>query len=121
MDSTRIILSALWIAAMLTALLGDVLRVFAGDFTPGKIDGEVAAAWTWVVAALAMLVPIVMLVLSLVVGVPTIRWVSIVVAGLFIVFNLVGLPYDGAYDNLLIGVIVVFCGFVIWTAWQWEV
>lgn len=68
-----------------------------------------------------MLVPIVMSVLSLVVGVPAIGWISIVVAALFILFNLVGLPCDGAYDNLLIGVLVVFCGFVVWTAWQWEV
>ena len=120
MDSTRIILATLWVAVMLTALLGDVLRIFAGDFTAGRIDGEEAAAWTWIAAALAMLVPIVMAVLSLVVAFPAIRWASIVVGGLFILFNLAGLPYDGAYDNLLIGVLIVWCGFVIWTAWQWQ-
>lgn len=120
MDDTRIVLSALWIAIMLTALLGDVLRIFAGDFTAGEIDGQAASSWMWIAAALAMLVPIVMLLLSLVIGFPAIRWISIVVGALFLVFNLVGLPYEGAYDNLLIGVIVVFCGIVIWTAWQWE-
>jgi hypothetical protein len=35
----RIILSGLWVALMLTYLLGDVLRVFAGDMTPGEIAG----------------------------------------------------------------------------------
>ena len=29
----RILLSGLWVAVMLTYLLGDVLRIFSGDFT----------------------------------------------------------------------------------------
>ncbi len=39
MVDTRIVLSGLWIALMLTYLLGDVLRIFAGDFEPGKLAG----------------------------------------------------------------------------------
>ena len=39
MKDVRIILSGLWVATMLTYLLGDVLRVFAGDATPGEVDG----------------------------------------------------------------------------------
>ena len=35
MADVRIILSGLWVAVMLTYLLGDVLRLFAGDVTPG--------------------------------------------------------------------------------------
>jgi hypothetical protein len=31
MADVRVILSGLWVAVMLTYLLGDVLRVFAGD------------------------------------------------------------------------------------------
>jgi hypothetical protein len=34
---TRIALSGLWVALMLTYLLGDVMRIFTGDFEPGKI------------------------------------------------------------------------------------
>ena len=45
MDETRIVLAGLWVALMLTYLLGDVLRIFAGDFTPGQIDGEPATQW----------------------------------------------------------------------------
>ncbi len=33
MEDVRIILSGVWVALMLTYLLGDVLRIFAGDFT----------------------------------------------------------------------------------------
>src|SRR6266581_6599905 len=40
MEDVRIILSASWIALMLTYLLGDVLRIYAGDFKPGKIAGR---------------------------------------------------------------------------------
>ena len=39
MPDTRIILSALWVALMLTYLLGDVLRIFSGDFVEGEIGG----------------------------------------------------------------------------------
>jgi hypothetical protein len=32
MEDVRIILSALWVALMLTYLLGDAMRIFSGDF-----------------------------------------------------------------------------------------
>lgn len=115
----RIILSGLWIAIMLTYLLGDVLRVFAGDFTPGKLDGQEATQWMWFMAALLMLVPIVMVVLSLIVAYPAIRWISIVASVLLVIFNLAGLPYEGFYDNFLIVVSFVFNGLVVWYAWTW--
>ena len=39
MPDTRITLAGLWVAVMLTYLLGDVLRIFAGDFESGKLSG----------------------------------------------------------------------------------
>ena len=65
MEDVRIILSGVWVALMLTYLLGDVLRIFAGDFTAGEIDGREATQWMWFLAALILLIPIVMVVLSL--------------------------------------------------------
>jgi len=115
----RIILSGLWVAVMLTYLLGDVLRLFAGDMTPGEIDGRPATQGMWLGAAAIMLIPIVMVVLSLILPYPAIRWVSIVVAILAVVFNLFGLPYDGMYDNFLIIVSFVFNGLIVWYAWKW--
>lgn len=119
MESVRIILSGLWVALMLTYLLGDVLRTFAGDFVAGEIDGQEANQWMWVLAATAMLIPIVMLVLSLTLAYPAVRWVSIVAAVFLVLFNLAGLPYDGLYDNYLIVVGFVFNGLIIWYAWTW--
>lgn len=119
MADVRIILSGLWVAVMLTYLLGDVLRLFAGDMTPGEIDGQPATQGMWLGAAAIMLIPIVMVVLSLILPYPAIRWVSVVVAILAVVFNLFGLPYDGMYDNFLIIVSFVFNALIVWYAWKW--
>ena len=119
MESVRIILSGLWVAMMLTFLLGDVLRLFAGRITPGEIEGEEATQVIWLGAAAIMLVPIIMVVVSLTVPYPAIRWVTIVASVLFVVFNIAGLPYVGWYDNFLIAVSFVFNGLIIWYAWTW--
>ena len=119
MTEVRVILSALWVALMLTYLLGDVLRIFAGDFTPGKIDGAEPNQWMWVLAAAMMLIPIAMVVLSLTVPYPAIRWVAIVASVFLVLFNLAGLPYDGLYDNILIVVGFIINGFIVWYAWTW--
>ena len=117
---TRIVLSGLWIAVMLTYLLGDVLRIFAGDAEPGKLAGGMPATQgAWLLIAVIMLVPIIMIVLTLTLKYPAIRWVNIAVAIIVVIFNLVGLPYKGAYDNFLIVVSFVFNGLTIWYAWKW--
>jgi hypothetical protein len=120
MDGTRITLAALWVSVMLIFLLGDVLRIFAGDFTAGEMGGKPVGESQWMLAAVIMLVPIVMIILSLLLPFPLARWACIVVALLFVVFNLFGLPYPGMYDNFLIGVSFVFCGLIVWYAWTWQ-
>jgi hypothetical protein len=105
---------------MLTYLLGDVLRVFAGDFESGKIAGDFQPTQAmWLLIAVIMLIPIVMLVLTLTLKYPAIRWVNIVAAIFLVVFNIFGLPYPGAYDNFLIGVSFVFNALTVWYAWKW--
>ena len=120
MPDTRVVLAGLWVALMLIYLLGDVLRIFAGDMQPGKLAGGVEATPTMgLLIAVIMLVPIAMLVLPLTVADPAIRWVTIVAAVAVALFNVVGLPYPGAYDNFLIVVSIVFCGLIVWYAWTW--
>jgi hypothetical protein len=120
MADTRIVLSGLWVAVMLTYLLGDVLRVFAGDFEPGKLArGFQATQATWLLIAAIMLVPILLVVLTLTLTYPAVRTVNIIVALLLIVFNALGLPYKGAYDNFLIGVSFLFNLLTVWYAWKW--
>ncbi len=65
MDETRIVLSGIWVALMLTYLLGDVLRIFAGGITPGEISGKQVSQGAWLGMAVLMLIPIVMVVLTL--------------------------------------------------------
>ncbi len=116
---TRITLAGLWVALMLTYLLGDVLRIFAGDFEPGKVMGTQPTQTMWLVIAVIMLIPIVMVVLTLTLPLPAIRWANIIAAAFLVVFNLAGLPYPGAYDNFLIVVSIVFNALTVWTAWKW--
>ena len=120
MEDVRIILTGIWIALMLTYLLGDVIRIFAGDFTPGKIEGKKMTQGMLMLMALLMLIPIVMVVLSLTLSYPMIRWVSIVAAGFLFVFNLTGVrTYPGVYDRFLIIVGLVFNVLTVWYAWLW--
>jgi hypothetical protein len=123
MEDTRIILAGLWVALMLTYLWGDVLRIFAGDFEPGKIGGLRPAMQPtqgmWLLIAVLFLTPIVMVVLNLTLTYPAIRWANIIVAVFFVVLNLAGLPYPGAYDNFLIIVSFVWNALTVWYAWKW--
>ncbi len=121
MEKVRIILSGLWATLMFTYLLGDVLRIFAGDFKAGEMMGGVQGTPAiWIAAALLMLIPIVMVVLSLTVKYPLIRWVTIIAAIILFVFNLVGLPtYSSLYDRFLIAVGLVFNVVTVWYAWKW--
>ena len=119
MLDTRIVLSGIWVATMLTYLWGDVLRIMAGDVKLGEIEGAVPTQGMWLGIAAIMLIPIIMVVLTLTVKYPAIRWVNIIVAIIVVVFNLVSLPYKGAYDNFLIIVSFVFNALIIWYAWKW--
>jgi hypothetical protein len=120
MQDVQIILSGLWVAVMLTYLLGDVLRIFAGDFKAGEIEGKKITQKLLMGIAILMLVPIVMLLLSLTLVFPVNRWVNIIAAiGLF-GFNLIGLPtYPGVYDKFLIIVGLAFNVLTVWYAWTW--
>jgi hypothetical protein len=116
----RIILSGLWIALMLTYLLGDVIRIFVGDFKPGAIQGVTITQAMGLGIAVLMVIPIVMVVLSLTLEQPVNRWANIIVAIFFFGFNLIGLPsYPGAYDKFLIVVGLVFNILTIGYAWNW--
>jgi len=116
----RIILSGLWVALMLTYLLGDVLRIFSGDFKAGEIGGKPITQGMWLGIAMLMVIPIVMVFLTLTLDYPVNRWANMILAGFFFVFNLIGLPtYPSAYDKFLIIVGLVFNILTVWYAWNW--
>lgn len=120
MVDVRIKLSALWAALMLTYLLGDVLRIFSGDFQAGEIGGMEVGQGLYLGMAALMVIPAVMVFLSLILNQPVGRWVNIILAVVFFVFNLIGLPtYPSAYDKFLIVVGLVFNVLTVWYAWKW--
>ncbi|MFX1411404.1 MAG: DUF6326 family protein [Promethearchaeota archaeon] len=112
MDDVRIILSFIWVAVMLCYLLGDVMRIFAGDFKPGEIEGRPMTQKIVLGMAIIMVIPIVMVVLSLTLDNPINSWVNVIVAIFFIVFNLIGIKGYKAYDIFLL---VISFGFNILT------
>ena len=120
MEEIRIKLAALWVVLMLTYLLGDVLRIFSGDFKAGEIGGMKITQAMYLGMAALMVIPIVMVFLSLTLNHPVNRWTNIIVAIFFFVFNLIGLPtYPSAYDKFLIVVGLVFNVLTVWYAWKW--
>ena len=116
---TRIIISTTWVVLMLIYLLGDVLRLTSGDVAKMMVEAKFPQ-YTWLVAAVLMLIPILMIFFSLVLPQPVSRWANIIVAVFFILFNLVGLPgYPSLYDKFLLVVSMGFNGVTIWYAWHW--
>lgn len=121
MEDVRIKLSALWVALMLTYLLGDVLRIFSGDFKPGEIEGMQATQALYLGMAILLVLPVFMVFLSLTLPYKANRWANIILAVLLFVFNLIGLPtYPSAYDQFLIIVGLVFNVLTVWYALKWK-
>ena len=117
---TQIILFGLWTAVMLTYLLGDVIRIFAGDFEKGKIGDKKMSQTMWLIIAFMMITPILFAVFSLVLDQPINRIMNISGGAIWLLFNLFGLPtYPGYYDRFLLGVSMVFNSMTIWYAYNW--
>jgi hypothetical protein len=119
MEDVQIILSGLWVATMLAFLWGDVLSIIAGD--AGKMFGEQARMTQvmWMVIAMLMVIPIVMVVLSLTSSYPLNRWANIIAAIFWFGFNLLSLRGYPTYDKVLLMVSMGFNVLTVWYAWKW--
>lgn len=121
MINTRILLSATWVVATLLYLYGDVFRINSGDLAKNPMPDMNNIQYVWLGLAVLMLIPILMVFLNLVMPQPASRWVNIVAAGFFFLFNLVGLPtYASLYDKFLLAVSMGFNVVTIWYAWNWS-
>ena len=120
MEPVRIKLSAIWVALMLTYLLGDVMRIFSGDFVAGEIAGMQTSQTMFLGMAILFVIPILMVFLSLTLPTLINRWANIVVAVIFFAVNFIGFSgYPGAYDKFLIVVGLGFNVLTVWYAWKW--
>jgi len=123
MVDIRIILSALWIAVVFLYQQGDVQRLYSGDFKPGEVDlgGVMSPETLWLVSAITMTIPVVMIILSLTLPHSANRWLNIVVAVFFFLYTVIGVgKYPSAYDRFLLIVSLVANILTIWYAWSWN-
>lgn len=67
---------------MLTYLLGDVLRIYSGDFKAGEVGGMQLTQKMWLGIAILMVIPIVMVFLSLVLNYPAAYDKFLIIVGL---------------------------------------
>ena len=122
LEDVQIKLSALWVAIMFIWQQGDVLRLYSGDFKVGEDIGSklISKDMMWFVSAIWMTIPVVMLFLSLTLKYKANRWANIIVAIIFVILNIIGLPsYPWGYDKFLIIVGLVFNVLIVWYAWKW--
>jgi len=123
MIDVRIILSALWVAVEFLYQHGDTLRMYSGDFKPGELDlgNTMTPGMMWMIAAITMTIPVVMIVLSLILPHNANRWANIIVSIFFLGYTLLGIGrYSGAYDKYLLAVSMVANALTIWFAWNWD-
>ena len=123
-EDVQIKLSALWVALTFIWQQGDVLRLYSGDYIPGgeDITGElISMEVMWMISAIWMTIPVVMLFLSLILKYEANRWSNLIVAIFFVVLNIAGLgSYPWGYDKFLIIVGFVFNILIVWYAWKWS-
>ena len=94
MVDVKIILSGLWVAAMFSWVYGDLLRIYSGNYEAGKdITNKVMSMDTlWMISAITMIIPAIMVYLSLTLNYPVNRWANIIVGIFYTGYNLMGLP-----------------------------
>jgi len=100
----RITLSPSWAVVTFIYLFGDVLRICHGTVAKSKVSREFNQyVWLWILVLI--LIPILMVFLTLALSQPASRWVNMINAIFFFLFNLVGMPtYTSLYDKLLIAI-----------------
>lgn len=118
MLEVQVRLAALWVALMLSYLLGDVLRIFSGDAKPGEVFGAAVGQAAWLGIAIIMVIPILMVVASVTLTGQALRWVTVIAAVAAFAFNVIGLPtYPGWYDKFLNVFGLVLNAATAWYAW----
>jgi len=122
MVDVRIILSALWVAVEFLYQQGATQRRYSGDFKPGEVElgGVMSPETLWMISAITMTIPVVMIILSLTLPHNANRWANIIVGAFFFLYTIIGVgKYPSAYDRFLLIVSLVANALTIWYAWKW--
>jgi len=125
MEAVTIKISALWVAVMLSSLMGDVLRFYEPGIIEQIIAGEVEGMQMThkglLLSAITMVIPIVMIFLSLTLPYNANRWANIIFSIFFFGFTLIWLLVKPppAYKIFLGSVGLVSNALIVWYAWKW--
>ena len=119
MVDVQIILAFLWVAVVLCYLYGDMFAVMQGHFKLGEIDGKPLTEMMVLVMAIIMVIPILMIVFTLILDYSISRWVNIIVAAGFILFNILSIRGYPIYEKFTLFVSMVFNVVIVYSAWNW--
>ncbi|UCC93679.1 MAG: hypothetical protein JSW25_03170 [Thermoplasmata archaeon] len=111
----RIVLAALWVAHFLLWTFGDMMSLLQQKHEP--IDSTVIL----IIAPTTATVQALMMLLCLVGPVKLVRTVNLIVAPVFLLFNIgyMGEP-DAEVWNYYLGVVyLLFSAMIFWHAWKW--
>ena len=125
MEDVRIIISALWVSVMFLYVYGDLKSFFKPGLIEGIIAGkagEIKITQAFLLgSAILMTIPALMIILSLTVAFPVIRWANIVLGILYSVVMIVTMLMSGTWAYYIFyGIVeVVLTATIAWTAWNW--
>lgn len=127
--STRSILSSLWVARMLSGLMGDVTRLNDPDAIKTLMEKSgdvVATSELLIVMSILMFIPIAMSFLSQVLKYPAALWTNRIVGAFFALFDLVFLAMavfvwkSAGYEFVWSISYLLFTFLVAYYAWKWR-
>jgi hypothetical protein len=125
MEDVRIIISALWVSVMFLYVYGDLKSLYKPGLIEGIIAGkagEIKITQVFLLgSAILMTIPALMIILSLTVAFPVIRWANIVLGILYSVVMIVTMLMSGTWAfYIFYGIVeVVLTATIAWTAWNW--
>lgn len=124
--NVKIILSALWVARMLSSIQGDTTRFHDPVALKELVAGtsEITVTNTLLlVMSIIMAIPIFMSFLSLTLKDRTNRWANLIVGTFFVMFELVFLIFvyskAATYEIFWGLTYLIFAALVVWYAWKW--
>lgn len=114
MTDVKIVLAALWIAHFLLWTFGDMASLLQEITAP--VDNNLLL----LVAVPLAIIQALIIFFSLVGKAKLMRWVNMIMALVFLLFN-VGFLFEAhvGWEYLLGGGYVLFNGLVVWYAWTW--
>ncbi len=126
MEAVTIKIAALWVAVMLSSLLGDVLRFYepgiVKQIIAGEVEGMPMTLKGLLISAIIMAIPIVMVFLSLTLPHDANRWANIILSIFFFGFTLLWLLMKPppAYKIFLGSLGLVSNALIVWYAYMWK-